>query len=243
MTPVGRSIGSRIGGAWRAFTGDLWRPPLGWVLVVVSIACLTLGLLADRAVALSIAGNPDRVYRAFFEVVTKAGDATGWLLALALGIALCVALARSPRLQRHRARLLGHAWKFWFVILSCLVSGVIHHVLKVVIGRFRPRYLISEDLYGLSPFNFQIAQNSFPSGHSQTIFSICAALALVYPRLAAPALALAGLVAVSRITLLAHYPSDALFGAYLGITTAILLKRHYLDPRVTRVLNPPESGR
>ncbi|MAQ78373.1 MAG: phosphatase PAP2 family protein, partial [Rhodospirillaceae bacterium] len=32
---------------------------------------------------------------------------------------------------------------------------------------------------------------------------------------------------ISRIVLLAHFPSDVIFGAYLGIVTAILLNRYY----------------
>ena len=42
---------------------------------------------------------------------------------------------------------------------------------------------------------------------------------------------LAVLVGISRVVLIAHYPSDVLFGAYLGIATAILAKRHYFDKR------------
>jgi membrane-associated phospholipid phosphatase len=243
LNRVRRAVAASLVGGYRAVMDDPWRAPLGWVLIAVSLSCLGLGLLVDRETALFIAAHPDRVHRPVFAIITKAGDATGWLAALVLGIGVCAGLARSARFQRHRAGLIRQAWNFWFIILACLVSGVIHHGLKIIIGRYRPRYLISEDLYGISPFNFDIAQNAFPSGHSQTIFSICAGLALVYPRFAGLFLMLAGVVAISRIALLAHYPSDVLFGAYLGICTAILLKRHYLDPRMTSLLNPPEAGR
>ena len=221
---------------------DLPRPPLGWLLVAVVGACIALGLFVDRAVILA-AAEIGGSFRRFFEIVTKLGDATGWLIILAAVTLVCLTLSRQPRFHAIRDRLYQHAWNCWFVILTCLTSGAIHHVLKIVIGRYRPRYLLSEDLYGLSPLNFEIARNSFPSGHTQTIVAICFALYLVYPRPWPIYLALAVLVGLSRIALGAHYPSDVLGGAYLAICAAILLKRHYLDPRVTRVLNPAESGR
>jgi membrane-associated phospholipid phosphatase len=242
MISRARSLGSMLLASWRAFRGDLPRPPLGWALVTVAGICLALALFADR-VAIRAASEIDGSLRRFFEIATKFGDATGWLIVLAAVILASLIMARMPRFQEIRDRLRAHAWNCWFVILTCLVSGAIHHVLKVVIGRYRPRYLFSEDLYGLSPMNFEIARNSFPSGHTQTIVSICFALYLVYPRPWPIYLALAALVAASRVILGAHYPSDVVGGAYLAICTAILLKRHYLDPRMTRLLNPAESGR
>ncbi|MDG2284532.1 MAG: phosphatase PAP2 family protein [Alphaproteobacteria bacterium] len=242
MTTPDTTTGARLQGAWRAFVGDLRHPPLGWVFGVVAITCIALGLVVDRPAVLA-AKELDPGIRRFFEIATKLGDATGWLVILVVAIGICLALARQPRFQHLLERLTLHAWNCWFVILTCLVSGAIHHVLKIAIGRFRPRYLFSEDLYGLSPFNFDVARNSFPSGHTQTIVSICFALYLVYPRYAALYLILAGLVGLSRIAIVAHYPSDVIGGAYLAICTAILIKRHYLDPRTTRLLNPVESGR
>ena len=242
MINLARSMGAMLGASWRAVVGDLPRPPLGWSLVAVAGTCIALGLFVDRPVILAttkIDGGP----RQFFEIVTKLGDATGWLILLVGAALVCLQLARIPRFQGRRDRLRATAWNCWFVILTCLTAGAIHHVLKIAIGRYRPRYLFSEDLYGLSPLNFEIARNSFPSGHTQTIVSICFALYLVYPKPWPVYLALAALVAASRVILGAHYPSDVLGGAYLAICVAILLKRHYLDPRVTRVLNPAESGR
>jgi membrane-associated phospholipid phosphatase len=233
---------ARLASAWHCFLVDLPRPPLGWLLPLVLALCVFMGVLVDRAV-IRAAAEMDETYRRFFEIVTKFGDAVGWLVLLIVGIGVSVLIARRAIDEETRARFLAHAQNLWFVVLTVLVSGVLHHILKILIGRYRPRYLFSEDLYGLSPLNFEIAQNSFPSGHTQTIVAVCFALFLVYPRLAALWLLIAGLVGISRVTVLAHYPSDVLGGAYLAICTAILLKRHYLDPRATRVLKPVESGR
>jgi membrane-associated phospholipid phosphatase len=100
------------------------------------------------------------------------------------------------------------------------------------LGRYRPRYLFSEQWYGINPLNFNIAHNSFPSGHTQTIFAITAALTILYPRLGIVFFSIAILVGGSRIILIAHYPSDVIFGAYLGLSTAILVSRYYLDKRL-----------
>ncbi|MDA1308111.1 MAG: phosphatase PAP2 family protein [Proteobacteria bacterium] len=242
MNRVVALIVQTLTGFWQAVRGDLWRLPLGWLLGLTAITCIVLGLYVDRAAVLW-AASLDEKYRRFFEVVTEVGDATGWLIALLVAVVVSVVIARRTVSAQTRQRMLLHAWNCWFVILSCLVSGAIHHVLKVLIGRYRPRYFFADDLYGFSPLNFDIAQNSFPSGHTQTVVSICFALYLVYPRPAALYLTIAALVALSRVMLQAHYPSDVVGGLYLGICTAILLKRHYLDPRTTSLLNPSESGR
>jgi undecaprenyl-diphosphatase len=57
---------------------------------------------------------------------------------------------------------------------------------------------------------------SFPSGHSATAFAAAVAVGLLCPRLRAPLLALALLVAVSRVYLGVHYWSDVLAGSVLG---------------------------
>ena len=116
-----------------------------------------------------------------------------------------------------------------FITSAWLLSGVIHHAIKIVLGRYRPRYLFSENWYGINPLNINIAHNSFPSGHTQTIFAITIGLTLLYPRLGIFLVPLAVSVGISRVVLIAHYPSDVLFGAYLGMATAILVKRHYFD--------------
>ena len=242
MTGLVSSFGARCAGAWRCFVTELPRPPLGWVLPLVLATCVFMGLLVDRPV-IHAAAEMDETLKRFFEIVTRFGDAGGWLVLLVVGIGICFLIARKTTLAETRDRFLAHAYNLWFVVLTVLVSGALHHVLKILIGRYRPRYLFSEDLYGLSPLNFEIARNSFPSGHTQTIVAVCFGLFLVYPRLAVLWLVIAGLVGVSRVAVLAHYPSDVLGGAYLAICTAILLKRHYLDPRATRELKPLESGR
>lgn len=62
---------------------------------------------------------------------------------------------------------------------------------------------------------------SFPSGHATTAFAAAGVVALMHPRLRAPALALAALVALSRVYLGVHHPSDVAAGALLGLALAV----------------------
>jgi len=69
---------------------------------------------------------------------------------------------------------------------------------------------------GLDPIGAIPASTSFPSGHAATAFAAAVAVGLLCPRLRRPLLALAALVALSRVYLGVHYVSDVLVGSALG---------------------------
>ena len=77
---------------------------------------------------------------------------------------------------------------------------------------------------------------SFPSGHASTAFAAATVVALLHPRLRWPALAIAGLVALSRVYLGVHFTLDvtvgALFGAAIGGAAVWLVRR--VEPRLSR---------
>jgi membrane-associated phospholipid phosphatase len=62
---------------------------------------------------------------------------------------------------------------------------------------------------------------SFPSGHAATAFAAAVAVGLLYPRLRKPLLALAALVALSRVYLGVHYLTDVVVGSLLGVAIGL----------------------
>jgi undecaprenyl-diphosphatase len=64
---------------------------------------------------------------------------------------------------------------------------------------------------------------SFPSDHATAAFAIAVAITLRHRKAGLLALALASLVAVARVALGTHYPTDVIGGAALGATAALVL--------------------
>lgn len=102
---------------------------------------------------------------------------------------------------------------------SLLVSHLIVRIGKGLFPRLRP-YLMIENVYtGRKLYK----DTSFPSGHSTAAFCMAAVFSSFLPVFSLTFFLLAGLVAISRVYLGMHYPSDIIAGAGIGILTALLM--------------------
>lgn len=66
---------------------------------------------------------------------------------------------------------------------------------------------------------------SFPSGHSANAFALAMTLYFYDKRIGIPALIFAVIIGISRIFVGAHWPSDVLVGAALGIGIGYLVEK------------------
>jgi len=103
------------------------------------------------------------------------------------------------------------------LLASFIVGSVILHVIKIFLGRRRPRDDFEHGLYGFRYFTWQLQYDSFPSGHSMTIFSVAVVLSAAFPLLAPLWLVLALGLSLTRAMLTAHFLADVMVGAAIGI--------------------------
>lgn len=95
--------------------------------------------------------------------------------------------------------------------LSFALASWLNALLKAAVDRSRPPHEMGlEALVGLP------SSPSFPSGHAMSAFAVATAIAVLSPGLRRGVLAVAALIAFSRVYLGVHFWLDVLAGAALG---------------------------
>ena len=156
----------------------------------------------ERLVALWMHGAATRDWVVnFLRVVSRVGD--GWIW---YGIVVCLPWAGGPVGTSASVRMIGVG----------IVDIVLYKIIKRWIARPRPFRTCA----GIRECTPSLDEYSFPSGH--TLHSVACSLILTvyYPVLAVFVWPLTVLIAVSRIVLGLHYPSDVIVGALIGAITA-----------------------
>lgn len=140
-----------------------------------------------------------------------------------LGIVLCLVLiiVSDPVIKRRGTRFL------LYICICVAIAIVIGDGLKYLLGRYRPIMLFEHNLYGLKFFSSDWSLNSTPSGHTIRAFSLLTALSMLYRRYTGVFISIAVLIGISRVAVTAHYPSDVVFGAFIGIFTALWTYRYF----------------
>jgi hypothetical protein len=78
------------------------------------------------------------------------------------------------------------------------------------------------------------ANSSFPSSHASSSFAVAYSISTYYPRWSIPACGVAALISYSRVYLDAHYASDVIVGAGIGILGGYLANRYLQKWHVDR---------
>lgn len=115
---------------------------------------------------------------------------------------------------------------------SVAVALALAHVIAIAVDR--PRPFVAHAI-SIHPFLTHAADPSFPSEHATGAFAIATAVALRLPWRGVVLLVLAAVVALGRVFLGLHYPSDVLAGALLGAAVAFLFHLPPMRLRINRV--------
>ena len=157
-------------------------------------------------------------------ILTDFGKSAYVLSSLA-ALLLAVAIL-SPRLRgTSRSLLLGFGTRLQFVFFAVLVPVLAGEVIKWTVGRGRPFVGGDANAFNFAHFAGTEAYASFPSGHAIASFALAFAVSAVWPRARPAMIVYAVLIAISRLVLLAHHPSDVVAGALIGVIGAMFV--HY----------------
>ena len=222
---------------------DSITSPRVWSGVVVSLLSgywwqiylipLTIALAAFRITAYDAwLTHPDRL--AFlsgdFIRITRLCElfAHGFgVLVVAIGI-YCLAPASRAAIPR--------------IVACAFWPGLVAHFLKLQFARIRPIFYFDANSHVNFPsdhtatwlgwfhgdkFNTFYANQSFPSAHTATVFGLAIGLSWAFPRGKYLFISLATLASIQRVVEFAHWPSDVLAGAAVGILCGGALQQNW----------------
>lgn len=174
----------------------------------------------------------------FWHILSAVFDDKVWAVAATLAVGVVYikkSLESRPNFKNDRNHIsLGVFLRdFWqktrrsnvfFIFCSILAAGLVVQVTKVLVGRTRPILFEALDFSGFYPPSFDWVFNSMPSGHTAISFAGLVMIGMLVPRIKSLAWILAVLIGVSRVAQGAHWPSDVILGAFMGMMMADLVK-------------------
>lgn len=112
-------------------------------------------------------------------------------------------------------RIIGNYVLITLIISTAIGEGIVKHLVR----RFRPFNKINDvKLLIKKPLTY-----SFPSGHTLSSFAVASVLSVFFTEYAVIFIGIAFLIALSRIYLYVHYPTDVIGGIIFGILCSKLI--------------------
>lgn len=186
------------------------------ILALIAAVSLGLAFLFDAPVHDWLATHQSPVLRSFMEKVSRYGD---WPTHVGLGLLFAgVAWLRGNK-----------KWTriFLSMLIACALAGATARIVKVGVGRARPS--VQTEAAWSGP-NLSSKYHAFPSGHTAASTAFFAVLLFANWRIGAAGLVIPLLIGFSRMYVAAHYLSDVVCAAILGLLCAMLIARIVLPP-------------
>ena len=191
---------------------------------IIYAACLIPVLLfyADRTVALWFEHtyNNLKLHKALKYIDPVMNIIGNGLTLIIIGLLLYLI----GKYYNRRLQLIGKS-----LFIGLLTTGAVVQVLKHFIGRARPKLTYDPVFIGPS---FKSGYDSFPSGHSAMVFFFAYTLSRYFPKYRVLFYLFALAVSLDRVEELAHFPSDILAGAIVGLIVGKLFSDKISSLRV-----------
>lgn len=195
---------------------------------LLALALILAAMLLVDPLAPHVKAAP-RLVVGVFEDISDLGRSGYILIPVALAMVWIAALLR-PGLDRiSRAVLAAFVVRLGFVFVAVGLPGLVATIIKRWIGRVRPSEL---GPWAYQPLSWRAEWASLPSGHTVTAFAALVAIGAVWPAVRPWLWIYALLIALSRVIVSAHFPSDVIAGAAFGAFGAVLVREWFASRRL-----------
>jgi len=220
-----------------------WRTPARvavYTLAAIALIAETM-VFADAPIIRMVLRLPEGVVVAF-NWITDFGKSVRFLVPIAVMLAVIATLA-SPALTSMSQRVLAAiAVRLGFLFAAIALPGLVFTIVKRLIGRARPLVGGSLDPFLHHP-GWSVEYASLPSGHATDAAAVATAIGALWPRTRPLLWTYAALIALSRVVLTAHYPSDVIAGVIVGAAGALLVRDWFAARGLAFTLAPDGAVR
>lgn len=187
-------------------------------LGLISLALILIGFFSlDQTIAIFFKRSELETYYSFNREITNIGYSIHYFLLALVGFIVSKFFSHKIEYLRKNPSF-NRALMQWSVfVFKCLVIlGIIGAILKNMFGRQRPHLTVDFQNLNFVPFTSHHHWHSFPSGHTQVIFTMATILYLIFPKYAKWFFGGAFFLAFTRVVIHQHFFSDFIAGAFFG---------------------------
>ena len=212
---------SKMATAERQLSMHKIAPAWKWLFILLlALSAIAASFYFDAAVRHWVVEHSNRTIKQVMRNISRYGD---WPEHVGAGLLLvAVAAWRGQKRWVH----IGLT-----MIIACALAGVAARGVKIATGRARPS--VKQELGWNGP-RLDPKHNSFPSGHTAATTAFFGVLFFANRRVGLALLPIPLLIAASRMYVAAHFLSDVVCAAILGIFCAWLCARWRRPPPINK---------